>query len=207
MSRRKFLQIASVLAGVGITAYASMSLGMKRVINARRALVLDTNAPTGNLSEQDMQTTIALLEVLLPEMLWPGREAMIAMVHQATEHDRGVLKEYQAGLSFLEQSTRKSGMQTRFADTGIEGRQHILESILQRYPKAKPGTLVHYKGKVYRGLEWLFQSESQHRFREFVVRDLLSRFYSGSMAWKMAGYLRSPGLPGNPREYVQPLNR
>ena len=97
-------------------------------------------------------------------------------------------------------------MDTSFANAGIEGRQRILESIMWRYPGAEPGTLLYYKAKLYRGLEWLFQSEPQRRFRELVVRDLLNRFYSGSMAWKMVGYLRYPGLPGNPREYVQPLN-
>jgi hypothetical protein len=149
---------------------------------------------------------LALLEVLVPSTLWPGSEAMTVMVNQATEHVKGVLKEYKAGLFLLDQATRKYGMDTSFAEAEIEGRQRILESIMWRYPDAKPETRLYYEVKLYRVLERLCQSESQRRFRELVVRDLLNRFYSGSMAWKMVGYLRYPGLPGNPREYVQPLN-
>jgi hypothetical protein len=128
------------------------------------------------------------------------------MVNQATEKERGVLNEYQAGVSLLDQSVRKYGVGTRFADAEIEGRQRILESIMRSYPMAEPGSFLYYKAKFYRGLEQLFQPEAQRRFRDLVARDLLNRFYSDRMAWQMVGYLRYPGLPGNPREYVQPLN-
>jgi len=201
MSRRTFLRLMGVLAGAG----GAVSLGVMRLINSHRPLELDASAPTGRLSEQDMQTMLALLEVLVPRTLWPGREVMAVMVHQATGNVKGVLKEYQAGLSLLDQSASKYSTSLRFADAGIEERQRILESMLWRYPGAKPGTLLYYKAKLYRNLEKFFQFESQRRFRELVVRDLLSRFYSGSTAWKMVGYRRYPGLPGNPREYVRPL--
>lgn len=204
INRRKFFLLTGVLSGAGVAIYASRTLGIKQLINSRRIPMLDRDAPLGRLSEQEMETMIALLEILLPVTLWPGRENMVNMVNHATENVKGILKEYRNGLALLDQTAREYGTSISFATARLEVRQRILESLIWKYSGGKPGTLSYYVAKVYRGLDRFFRSEPQRRFRELVARDLLRRFYTGSVAWKMVGYARYPGMPGDPREYVHP---
>jgi hypothetical protein len=204
LNRRKFLLLTGMLSGTGAALYASFSVGSKRLVNTLRP-GLDHTAPTGRLSAQDMDTMIALLEILLPVTLWPGREAMADMVNRATENVKGVLHAYQNGAFLLDQAAREHSPGRRFAVAESEMRQRILETLLWKYAGGKSGTLSYYVGLCYASLERLCQSAPRRRFRELVVRDLLRRFYAGSMAWKMAGYSRPPGIPGYPRVPVRPL--
>ena len=148
---------------------------------------------------------VALLEILLPGTLWPGRERMADMVNQATENVKGVLPAYQAGLFLLDQTAREYTAGRGFAVAKTEMRQRILETLLWKYAGGKSGTLSYFIGLCYASLERFCQSAPRRRFRELVVRDLLRRFYAGSVAWKMAGYSRYPGIPGYPRASVRPL--
>jgi hypothetical protein len=204
VSRRKFLLLTGMLSGTGVAIYTSFTVGSKRFINILRP-GLDHTAPTGRLSAQEMDTMIALLEILLPVTLWPGREAMADMVNQATENVKGVLQAYQNGVFLLDQTARAYTPGRRFAVAGNEVRQRILESLMWKYTGGKSGTLSYYVGLCYASFERLCQSAPRRRLRELVVRDLLRRFYAGSVAWKMAGYSRHPGMPGYPRASVQPL--
>jgi hypothetical protein len=203
-SRRKFLLLSGMFLGIGAAIYASLAVGRKRLINILRP-GHDHGAATGRLSAQEMDTIIALLEMLLPVTLWPGREALVVMVNQATENVKGVLQAYQNGVFLLDQTAREYMPGRGFAVAGGEVRQRILETLMWKYPGGKSGTLSYYLGLCYAGLERLCQSASQRRFRELVVRDLLRRFYAGSVAWKMAGYSRYPGMAGYSRAYIQPL--
>jgi hypothetical protein len=197
--------MTGALAGLGATLYAAFALNIGGLVDIARRPRLDRTAPTGRLSERDMATILALLEVLVPLALWPSREVMAAMVHEATEQRQGVLKEYQAGLAFLDQTASVSGVGPSFAQAGFEERQRILESLLWKYDSGTQGILASYVAKLHRGLEWVLQSETERRFRELMVRDLLRRFYGGPAAWALAAYSRRPGIPGDPREYVHPL--
>jgi hypothetical protein len=203
LSRRKFLVRTGLLSGTGAAVYASFALGFKRLLYILRP-GLDHAAPTGRLSAQEMDTLIALFEMLLPVTLWPSRGAMVDMVNQATEHVKGVLRAYQDGAYLLDQTAREHTPGRRFAVAGREVRQRILETLLWRYAGGKSGTLSYYVGLCYASLERVCQSAPRRRFRELVVRDLLRRFYAGSVAWKMAGYSRYPGIPGHPRASVRP---
>jgi hypothetical protein len=204
LSRRRFLGLIGMLSGTGVVIYASFATGVKRLIYILRPR-LDHTAPTGRLSAQEMDTMVALLEILLPGTLWPGREPMADMVNQATENVKGVLQAYQAGLCLLDQTTREYTAGRGFAVAKTEMRQRILETLLWKYAGGKSGTLSYYIGLCYASLERLCQSAPRRQFRELVVRDLLRRFYAGSVAWKMAGYSRYPGIPGYPRASVRPL--
>jgi hypothetical protein len=203
LSRRKFLVLTGMLAGTGAAVYASFTLGLKRLIYILRPGP-DHTAPTGRLSAQEMDAMIALLEILLPAALWPGRAAMVDMVNRATEHVKGVLQAYQDGVFLLDQTAREHTPGRRFADAERGMRQRILETLLWMYAGGKSGTLSYYVGLCYVSLERLCQSAPRRRFRELVVRDLLRRCYAGSVAWKMAGYSRYPGIPGHPRASVRP---
>jgi hypothetical protein len=205
ISRRKFFLLASILSGVGVATYALLPLGIRRLIDSWRTPVLDRTAPLGRLSEQEMQTMIALLEILVPMTLWPSREDMATMVNSATEHDKGVLKEYKHGVALLDQAAREHSPGLGFAVADSEVRRRVVESLLWKYPGGRSGTLSYQLAKLYRNLERFWQSAPRRRFRQLVVSDLMRRFYTGSIAWKMVGYTRYPGIPGDPREYVRPL--
>jgi hypothetical protein len=192
------------LSGTGAAVYASFALGIKRLLYILRP-GLDHAAPTGRLSAQEMDTMIALLEMLLPVTLWPSREAMVDMVNQATGHVKGLLQAYQDGVFLLDQTAREYTPGRRFAAAEGEMRQRILETLLWKYAGGKSGTLSYHLRLCYASLERVCQSAPRRRFRKLVVRDLLSRFYAGSVAWKMAGYSRYPGIPGHPRASVRPL--
>jgi hypothetical protein len=196
--------LTGLLSGTGAAVYAPFTLSFKRLIYILRP-GLDHTAPTGRLSAQEMDTMIALLEILLPVRLWPDRVAMADMVNQATESVKGLLRAYQDGVVLLDQAARKYTPSRRFAAAESEMRQRILETLLWKYAGGKSGTLSYYVGLCYASLERLCQSAPRRRFRELVVRDLLRRFYAGSVAWKMAGYSRYPGIPGHPRASVRPL--
>jgi hypothetical protein len=204
LSRRKFLLLTGMLSGTGAAVYASSALGLKRLLYILRP-GLDHTAPTGRLSAQEMDAMIALLEILLPVTLWPGREAMADMVNQATGNVKGILRAYQEGVLLLDQTAREYTPGRSFAVAESEMRQRILETLLWKYAGGRSGTLSYYVGLCYSSLERLCQSTPRRRFRELVVRDLLRRFYAGSVAWKMAGYSRYPGIPGHPRASVVPL--
>jgi hypothetical protein len=204
LSRRTFLVLTGLLLGTGVAAYAPFALGLKRLFYILRP-GLDSTAPLGRLSAQEMDTMIALLEILLPVTLRPGREVMVDIVNQATENVKGLLQAYQDGVFLLDQSAREYAPGRGFAGAETEMRQRILETLLWKYAGGKSGTLSYYVGLCYASLERLCQSAPRRRFREFVVRDLLRRFYAGSMAWRMAGYSRYPGMPGYPRASAQQL--
>jgi hypothetical protein len=204
LSRRRFLLLTRILSGTGAAIYASFTVGSNRLISILRP-GLDRTAPTGRLSAQEMDTIIALLEILLPVTLWPGREAMADMVNQATENVNGILQAYENGVVLLDQTAREYTPGQRFAVAGSEMRQRLLETLLWKYAGGKSGTLSYYVGLCYASLERLCQTAPRRQFRDLVVRDLLRRFYAGSVAWKMAGYSHYPGIPGYPRASVQPL--
>lgn len=196
--------LTGMLSGTGAAVYASFTWSVKQLIYILRP-GLDHTAPTGRLSVQEMDTMIALLEVLLPVTLWPGRAAMVDMVNQATENVKGLLRAYQDGVVLLDQTARKYTPGRSFAVVESEMRQRVLETLLWKYAGGKSGTLAYYVGLCYASLERVCQSPPRRRFRELVVRDLLRRSYAGGVAWKMAGYLRYPGIPGYPRAAARRL--
>jgi choline dehydrogenase-like flavoprotein len=118
--------------------YASLALGLKRLLHPPQSPQLDRNAPTGRLSEQEMEGLLALLEVLIPVRLWPSRQAMVEMVNHATETVKGLLNKYRASLPLLDKSASKHGIQGGFVVAGAEARQRILESLMWQYPRRTP---------------------------------------------------------------------
>ncbi|HEX9757386.1 MAG TPA: hypothetical protein VGB26_06250 [Nitrospiria bacterium] len=199
MSRRIFMVTAGVLTLIGIFSYPALRY-VKKAINPN----LNRNHPPGRLSDQDMRTMLALLEVLVPQRLWISQENMVKLVNDATEQKKGLLKEYQSGLNMLDQLTKLRRGKLGFANISLRERSVVLESILWKYEGGRQKDLSNLFGKIKSNVERLFLSKPERHFRDFVVRDLLVRFYSGEAGWKLAGYTNYPGVPGNPREYVGP---
>jgi hypothetical protein len=197
LTRRRFLAGSGILAGTGFFGFRFLH----RHTNRLRPR-LDRHAPTGRLGEAELATVLALLDVIVAEPMHETREAMAVLVNRATERVPGVLKEYRQGAELLEATAHQAGTGS-FATATRPDRAAILDAIVWQYPALTGSTFADLAGRSLVRLDRLVLGEPARRFRELVVRDLLTRYYH-RYAWHLLPYDNVPGRPGHPRGYTEP---
>ena len=211
MSRRKFLVGAGVVAGVGIFAFSGLRLLRNAFWRLHPKLI--TDFPAGRLSISEMENILALVEVLVPGRYLPDRKERIRIINTNTENDRPmdddgpILYEYKAACRLLDKTTMKLEGIQGFHQASAKQRENILRSLLWNYEAGDLNGPSYYVGAIYASLERIFQSESQRRFREYVVRNLLRSFYiQDGVAFQLADYTYWPGIPARDlRAYTRPI--
>jgi len=212
ISRRNFLVGSGVVAGVGIFAFTGLRLLRNAYWRLRPNLTNDF--PAGRLSISEMENLLALVEVLVPERYLPDREERIRIINTNTENDGPMdddgpmYFEYKAACILLDKTTIKLEGIQGFHQASPKQRENILRSLLWNYEAGDSTGPSYYVGTIYASLERIFQSESQRRFREYVVRDLMRSFYiQDGVAFQLADYDYWPGIPARDlRAYTRPIN-
>ena len=196
ISRRAFVAATAVGgAGLAVAGYSGVAL-------ARDDLQpeLDTSAPTGSLDPSRMDTLLALGEILVPDRFRVAPTRMRQLINEATQQEPGVLKAYREGAGLLDRlSQTRSG--AAFRELPAEARDRILSGALWRYPAETGDAFDDTVTKVKRRLERAWHDGAHRRLRELVVRDLLRRMYEAAVP-SLIGYSNLPGVPGDPRAYV-----
>jgi len=198
ISRRAFVA-GSLVAGTGVAVLGYSGIGIAR--DDRRP-EFDTSSPTGDLQEAEMVTIEALVQVLVPERIGVGPTRVRQIVGEATRTRPGVLREYRDGVRLLDQLAGEFRGRP-FSEISLVERDGILDRILWRYP-AESGDLVDdVVSKTKRRLERVWHDDQRRRFRQLVVRDLLTQTYAAAIP-TLIGYSNLPGVPGDARAYVSP---
>jgi len=211
MSRRKFLVGAGIVTGVGVIAFSGLRLMRNAYWRLHPKLVNDF--PAGRLSISQMENILALVEVLVPGRYLPDRKERIRIINSNTENDGPmdndgpIYYEYKAACKLLDKTTMKLENIQGFHRASTDQREKILRSLLWNYEAGDLTGPSYYKGTIYASLERIFQSESERRFREYVVRDLLRAFYiQDGVAFQLADYTYWPGIPARDlRAYTRPI--
>ncbi len=199
ISKRTFLKLLAGGMAVGILSYPTLLYLRNRV-----KVDFKKEFSPGRLAAGELDTIIALLEVLLPRKLYSDQEELVKLVNEATQNGKGVFEEYRAGAALLNHMVDIQLGKFGFAKLSLKAREQILESIMWRYDYVGRGGVGEKMWKFKFTLDRLLHSEIERRFRELVVRDLLQRFYSrADIAWQLVNYSNYPGIPGNPREYTR----
>lgn len=202
MKRRRFLLVWLFFVSILLTSKASpfALTNLKERFVAYKKPKLDENSQAGVLSDTEMKTVLALVEVVVPhaETVNADREFFQQYVNNKTLHVKGYLKEYGEGIKILDETTHKMiDHQRDFADLSLPERNTVLESILWRYSAGET---------LKPRLELLFAPRSTLSFREFVLKDLLSAFYRSGAGWTLVGYVHYPGTPAtDPLDYAKPI--
>lgn len=192
VSRRAFLLIGgSTVAAAGVGGIGGVKL-------ARDDLrpTFDPEGGTGELTPPELETILALVEVLVPAEYFNSRGRSTAIINDATRNEPGVLTEYRSGAALLDSAVPDA----RFPDLSLAERDRVLDDILWRFDAEKGGDFDSMVSKAARRIERAVHTEGQRRFRQLVVRDLLGRFFRHAPG-KIVGYSNHQGVPGDPREY------
>lgn len=206
MVRRRSVLIG--LSGIVLAASAA-GLALRSRLNRHRLKTLlsrvvlpepqlDPTAPLGGLSDEEMQTILALGDILVsPDDADRARSLIQAHVEDRAQQHQGYLDEYRSGVALLDAaSANRQGAAARFAGLHLDDRTAVLQSLLWSYRAADT---------LHRYLEALFLSRRQLAFRRFVVADILSAYYRSPFGWKIVGYSHYPGVPAaDPLDYARP---
>lgn len=193
INRRKFLLSATGL----IASTAILSAGYKLL--SPLPLRLDTNHPLGALSEQEMQTIIALAEALFPSDIKTPDIFIKQYVNTQTNNEKGYLKAYRESAALLDtEASNLFGKDKVFYSLTLADRNRVLDSLLGFYRK------YNYSKRIQKRLEMIFVSERAQALRSFVVKPLLRAFYESPYGWRVVGYDSFPGRPGrNAKTYAE----
>jgi hypothetical protein len=199
ISKRTFLKLLAGGMAVGILSFPPLLYLRNRIkVEFKKEL------SSGRLSAGELETIIALLEVLLPRKLYSDQEELTKLVNQATQSGDGVFDEYRAGAALLNHMVDIHIGKFGFAKLSLKEREHILDPIMWRYDYIDGDGVVEKVWKFKFTFDRLLHSEIEKRFRELVVRDLLQRFYGrADIAWQFVNYSNYPGVPGNSQEYTR----
>jgi hypothetical protein len=146
-------------------------------------------------------TLLALLPVLLPEGQAPDEAGLAALLDAAARDEPRLHAAQREAAGLLERRSRRL-LGVSFAAADRAGREEVVRSCLWSFPGGAPGDRTLLRGRMLSRLERLFQSPAERRFREHVVRRVLVAFYRGPRAWALVGQRNFPGVPGDPRAYV-----
>ena len=196
MDRRKFLAIAAGVVAVGIASLSTLTSGLRGFRAALSAIVnprLDPRSPVGLLTTEEMNTLIALSDVLVPAITPASHDDLVRdHVNSRTSATPGYLREYRNAVKLLE--GRRSN---RFAALPIGEREEIVGALLWKYGARDR--------KMHR-LEQVFVSKARRAFRTFVAKDLIEALYGSPVGWAIVGYSHYPGVPAaDPRDYCRPV--
>jgi hypothetical protein len=196
INRRRFLIVS------GAVVAATVATGRGTLARAARHPDYHTAEGTGSLSSAEMETLVALAEVLVPASLRESPETTATVLADATARVPGLLAEYRAGAQLL--NARMNVMRgVGFGAATARERDALLRSILWRYD-SETGEFAHdARAKLARRLERVILSDDELRLRDLVVRDVLTRLLRRT-AWRLTGYPNYPGVPGDPRAYTEP---
>jgi hypothetical protein len=155
-----------------------------------------------------METMLALVEVLVPGSTLPDPKERIRIINTRTEKNGSIFYEYKAACRLLDKTAEKTAGVSGFHKASMEQREKILRLILWSYEGGGSKGSSKYITNFYASLERIFQSESERRFRSYVVKDLLTGIYTEeSVAYKLADYDHWPGYPARDlRDYTQPID-
>jgi len=201
MKRRGFLFVWLFFVGGLLTVKASplALINLKKRFLTYKKPKLDENSLTGTLSDAEMRTILALVEVAAPrtKMQSVDHEFFQRHVNNKTSNVKGYLKEYREGAKLLDETTHKViDHRQDFVALSVAERNTVLEAILWKY---RAGAIL--KPRV----ELLLASRTALSFREFVLKDLLAAFYRSGMGWALVGYIHYPGTPAaDPFDYAKP---
>lgn len=167
----------------------------------------DPAGPTGQLSNVEMGGIQALAEVLIPSRLRVREGRVRREVDAATSQEPGVFTEYRNGLRLLDRYA-ETRSDRPFRELAPDAREEVLDDLLWRYDAEDdagldPETLTPL---MLRRMERVWHRGAVRRFRQLVIRDLLKRLYQAGVPL-LIGYTNLPGVPGDPRDYVNPPRR
>ena len=193
INRRKFLLSATGL--IASTAILSVSYRLFSPLHLR----LDTSYPLGSLSEQEMQTIIALAETLFPSDIKTPDFFVKQYVNTQTKNKKGYLKAYRESIALLNiEAKNLFGENKIFYGLALLDRNKVLDNLLGFYKKNN------YKERTRERLEKIFVSERVRVLRSFVIKPLLKAFYESPYGWAVVGYDSFPGHPGqNAKAYAE----
>ncbi len=202
-TRRGFLAlfIGLAIGGVaGTIAIRSQLSKIKRVVSDVLKLKTGKLLSGGALSENEMQSILALSMVLVPRLeAWEGSDEFLRNHVNLKTRDFDGLWDYQNAVKLLNRACRtKTGMKRRFAEINRSEQDEVLGSILGKYRSDEP-----WKGRLKRAM----MSSEQKTFRDYVVKDILLAVFRESPAgWALVGYSHYPGVPAaDPRDYTRAL--
>lgn len=200
-TRREFFKLLIGIGfGVGIASFVLQDQLRKLIRIFANRLHLKWGQPprAGSLSEVEMQSIIALAEVLVPSgMLETSADLIRDHVNYRTKNVYD-LRDYRNAVLHLDRASHRIfGGAQRFADFTYADRGKVLSALLWRYRSGQ---------RLKRWLERMFLSRRALWFRESVVKDLLiAIFRKTPVGWAMVGYSHYPGVPAaDPRDYTRP---
>lgn len=197
--REVFRLLFGIGFSVGIASFVLKDQLRKlmRIVAGRLHLKWGQPPPAGSLSAVEMQSIIALAEVLVPVgMLGNSADLVRDHVNDRTKNVYD-LREYRNAVVRLDETSHRIfGGAQRFADLTYAERDKVLSAILWRYRSGQ---------YLKRRLERMFLSRRKLWFRESVVKDLLiAIFQKTPVGWAMVGYSHYPGVPAvDPRDYTK----
>ncbi|WP_437878455.1 hypothetical protein [Sorangium sp. So ce513] len=166
---------------------------------------LDTEAPTGVLSDAQHEIVYALFQVLTADEAFP-REQVRRHVDARTRAEPGYLREYVAAVTLLEATAARRHPGRAFTALSMDERDAVLRSILQPYPSSRREPAWRRRLKltsenvdVARGA--MLGGRQARRLRVHVVRDLLVYYYTTAAGWAVVGY---DAFPGRSRAELEP---
>ena len=193
MRRRRALVI---LAGV-LTAGAALGFPFLRRERSRRLASFHRPGPPdpSPLDPRELASVAALTGALFgnrldrDEMLEIGRGlALLA------ESDGGWRTELAAAGGYADRTARARGAAS-FADAADQVRYDIVDSIMGTPVDSHRSNLLALVSADERG---------RRLIRSALVPALAQVYRASGPAWRRRGYVRWPGVPGDPREYTRP---
>jgi hypothetical protein len=195
------------LLGAGAAVVGGVAIGPAAVRRVRAGPpVFDRDATPGFLPHAELDTIVSLLDVLVSPAHRVERSENVALVQAAAGEIPGVGPAWIEGARLLDRATRVSGFDS-YVQAPPSVREAIVEVLIPwRYSAPRDGDARAFVSRVSRRLELVLLPETRRRFRELVVRDILTRFHRRH-GWRMTGYRNHPGMPGQPFEYATPPER
>lgn len=198
LTRRSFLLRASAISVLTFAGGTGAFLFFRRPSPGQQE-----NGHTVVLSDQDLDALASLAECLVPDSHGLPRQDFSGLILSATSERADRLADYRLAARLLDHVANREFQVPRFSKASRDTKNAIVESLAPRYSAIDDSRL---SGKLYLKSITLWDrmvSPSRWRFREYVVRDILRRYYAGHVVWAMIGYSNYPGVPGDPREYTR----
>jgi len=172
--------------------------GYLMLLKQRIARELAAHAPTGTLNESQHRTVAALFAELTSDDSFSA-ERLRTHVDSGTQATPGLLREFISAVNLLDtMASRLMGSADApfrsFADLSASARRRVLEATLNRYPH--PTNESQWRRRLHltsENMHMVLSNPTGRRFRDHVVRNLLTYYYSSTDGWNLVGYTEHPG--------------